>query len=264
MKDNPWRSYPINIVRLKIEEMIRKMNPRKINILDACFGLNKGWRKAVLNLLVRQKLHSAIWLEMRIDLVDKDDIALLKALDVEVNFGVESFSEQMLLIMGKTSSPQRYLRNALNVLSCLNEEDIPYKIYLIHNYPGETNLTFKRSVENLRSFVAGQRRMSGIISGQKYSLFPGSLLYNDINKYKERYGTVVKDAEWWKLEKNQHEAATNILASKYLDYDKLSFDYWVKDFNNINKEIGEKMSTKWREYWAARSEYRTIGSGTAL
>jgi radical SAM superfamily enzyme YgiQ (UPF0313 family) len=248
-----WRRYTVDQSIEVLQSLIESLDPKQIKIMDPCFGFDSKWRKKFLMELCRCRIEKLLWAETRMGLIDKEDIDLLSQLNFVIAFGIESCSKKMLRIMNKTPNPEKYLRQFEETLSYLNEKEVPYQAGFMFNHPGETPETFRESIMFLRTFVNGQKKMSGFILANKYAFFPGSDIHMNLKYYDENFGTVVKHKEWWKKKMDHRELATAVAAShatKQTFGDKV--DYWRHEIVEINTRIYEKMSRKTRIFWYAK------------
>jgi len=225
-----------------IEHLNRNLSIKYIAIFDACFGLEKKWRRALFSALIERRLDCYFWLETRIDLIDAVDLELMSRLNVKVDFGVDAFSETMLGIMNKTKHPAAYLEKCLDVSSICNRLKILHDIFLIFNHPGESRQTYAEFKHFFSSRVMplladGYLR----IKYQRFSYFPGSYVYNHRQNYTDKYGFQVNCPEWWKREEDHYQASRAVIPS--VDSDGKPFFVplketaaMVKRFNRRAKE----------------------------
>ena len=244
-----WRSYPVDEGISEIKRLISYRDPRQIGICDACFGFDKAWRRGLLAGLIKNKIDKILAAEMRVDLLDKDDIDLFSRLNFNVILGIESCSGEMLRIMGKSRSPRRYLERSREVISYMNKKGVPYKLYLIFNHPGETRKTYAATIEFLESIITAQRKFSGYIIAQNYAFFPGSHIHINLRQYEAQCGTVIYHREWWKERNDHNVSARDLLPSSDLYVRAGTNKYWEKDIAGLNRRIFEKMPPAVRAFW---------------
>jgi radical SAM superfamily enzyme YgiQ (UPF0313 family) len=249
-----WRSYSVPGAIEKIREAINILKLREIEIGDACFGFNKIWRRRFLYGLIKHKINITFWVQTRIDLLDKEDIDLLSKLNFNIEFGLESGSEEMLRIMRKTNRPKAYLKKCEDVITYLNKKEVSYRIYLIFNHPGETLATWNRSIGFFRSIIKKQNKISGTLGGQNYAFFPGSQIHRYYNYYKEKFGTVVRHKEWWKERGDHWKLARSIIPSRELLKQHGTTVHWQKAILDLNNQCLEKMPLWPRFFRKKRSE----------
>ncbi len=210
-----WRRLPVLKAIARILEINHEIAPAYIAIFDACFGLDKTWRRAFFSELIRTKIECHFWFETRVDLIEEEDIELMSKLNLKVDFGIESFSATMLKIMNKTRDPASYLQKFVTLSRKCSELKILHDALLIFNHPGETANTyaefgqfFKKTVSPM--LAGGYLR----IFFQRYSFFPGSYIFNHFDDFKEEYGTQIQFPSWWKQKENHFLASRAVVPSK--------------------------------------------------
>lgn len=201
----------LDIVR-EVEESLR---PRGVMILDACFGLDRQWRREFLTELAKRPHRSGFWIQTRIDLIDDEDLALLAGLNVKIDLGVDSLSRTMLGIMKKTRDADAYLDRFLDLSDKCSRAGLEHDAYLMFNHPGESEETLAEHDAFLRTRLAPALRggMLSIRSGT-FSLFPGSYVYSHLDAFREEYGTSVECAAWWREERDQLALSRSIVPSR--------------------------------------------------
>lgn len=249
-----WRSYSVPLAIAKIKEAINILNLKEIRISDACFGLNKIWRRKFLYELIKYKIDVMFWVLARAELFDKEDIDLLSKLNFNIEFGLESGSEEMLSIMEKTGNPKAYLKRYEDVITYLNKKEVSYRIGLIFNHPGETPTTYNRSIAFLKSVIRKQNKISGVLGGQDYAFFPGNQIYRNYNNYKERFGTVVRHRQWWKEQGDHWNLSRSIIPSREMLKHGKTKVHWQKAISDLNNQCIEKMTLWPRFFRKKRSE----------
>ena len=225
---NRWSALPVQTAINMVKDVSEKMNPKIIPFYDACFGIDKNWRRKFLSKLIKLNLNNFFWIETRHELFDEEDVNLLSKLKVKICFGIESFSEDMLKIMNKTKNPIAYLDKFLQVNKMLNNKKIIHQVFLIFNHPGETLNTLKQSYNFIKNKLSGIQDSYINIVFQPYSLFPGCEVYNNIDHYSKKYGTRIFFEEWWKKTVDQ-----NILSSRIIP----SSDFFENDFQTKQEEL---------------------------
>ncbi|MEE8540296.1 MAG: cobalamin-dependent protein [Desulfobacterales bacterium] len=237
-----WRRLPVSKAIERVLEINNDMAPAYIAIFDACFGLDKTWRRAFLAELIKTKIESYFWFETRVDLIEEEDIELMSELNLKVDFGIDSFSTTMLNIMNKTRNPASYLQKFVTLSRKCSELKILHDAFLIFNHPGETADTYTEFLQFLNETV------SPVLAGgylrvffQRYSFFPGSYIFNHIDDFKAEYGTEIQLPSWWKQKENHFLASRAVVPSKdgagkpfTVPLDQISVR--IKEFNSLSKE----------------------------
>jgi radical SAM superfamily enzyme YgiQ (UPF0313 family) len=169
-------------------------NLKTITFNEAVFGLKKQWYRDFVRELGKQDYPIAFATQTRIDILDEEDIALLKNSNLFIAFGIESLSERVLSAMNKSINPASYIRKILKNLSFLKKYNIPHIIYLILNHPGESEETLKETYYNLKDIL--DRKI--MISFHEYNYWLPSFLDN-YSLYHENFGSLFNgNRKWWK------------------------------------------------------------------
>jgi len=246
-----WHRLPVSKAIERILKINHEMAPAYIAIFDACFGLDKAWRRAFLAELIRTKIECYFWFETRVDLIEEEDIELMSELNLKVDFGVDSFSMTMLKIMNKTRNPASYLKKFVTLSLKCSELNILHDVFLIFNHPGETAETYAEFLQFLNETVSPMLAGGYLrVFFQRYSFFPGSYIFNHIDDFKERYGTEIQFPSWWKEKENHFLASRAVVPSKdsagapfTVPLDQISVR--IKEFNSLSKEkpLWERLHT---------------------
>jgi radical SAM superfamily enzyme YgiQ (UPF0313 family) len=170
---------------------------------DACFGMRPAWRKEFLHRLV--DLHPDYWIvvETRPEYLDKEDIKLLANLKVEVQFGIESCSHEMLRIMKKSKQPQKFLDAFREVSHKMSDHGVLHRANMIFNHPGETHRTLAETYDFIDTELKNANSTL-IWATNQYMHFPGCELDTNQAFYEQQYGTRFLSPEWWKLPEDQY------------------------------------------------------------
>jgi radical SAM superfamily enzyme YgiQ (UPF0313 family) len=227
---------------LDVEEAIEyvswienNLSTKLICFFDPLFGQSSKWRKRFLQGLIDKKIKSWIWLFTRIDILDEEDIKLFSKLNIMVKFGIESFSKEMLTIMNKTTNPEKYLNSFIEISKLCNKYRVLHDAFLIYNHPGESLRTIKENRDFFdnkikKELIEGYLRIESI----KYSLYPGSSVYNNMDFYEQTYGSIFPEKKWWKKENecNLANISRSIIASKNGEK-----EIFIKEMNKFLNEI---------------------------
>ncbi len=206
LKDRSWRAFS---PEKSVEEMFiaaERFNSIGVAICDACFGKSAKWRKELIKRLVEAKPDFWIVLETRHEYLDQEDIENISNLKMEIQFGLESASPEMLLLMRKCKNPGLYLDKFSQVSNMLSDHGILHRANLIFNHPGET----QKSLEETFSYVDNELTRKDrylMWASAEYMHFPGCELYSNMDFFKERFGSKFKGGEWWKEEEDQFGAS---------------------------------------------------------
>jgi protein-L-isoaspartate O-methyltransferase/radical SAM superfamily enzyme YgiQ (UPF0313 family) len=209
-------------------------------IADALFGMKSTWRKTFLEGLARRPSRAKkIWLLIRVDLVDEDDLALMARANVAPGFGLESGDPEQLARIRKSGRLDRYLDHMRDVASWARDLDVPFGANVIIGHPGETEATMRRSARYLEELFLGDARgTTGFLSVDSFRLYPGSPIDEDRQGWVERTGMRVHRYPWW------HDGDQDFLAewvdpSHELDY-RRALSLRRELFDPILRKIGSR------------------------
>jgi len=234
-----WSSLPVDEAVALIRRLTRELSPRYITIFDACFGLNKKWRRAFLSALVRAKLDCYFWLETRVDVIDEEDLELMANLNVKMDFGIDSFSKSMLKIMNKTREPDAFLKKFLNISAVCNRLNILHDVYLIFDHPGETKETYAEFRQFFQDYVGPQLENGHLrVKYQRFSFYPGNYIFNHQEDFEKAYGFKANCPDWWKREGNHYLSSRDTTPS--LDENGLPFHVPLKETSPMVKAFNRK------------------------
>jgi radical SAM superfamily enzyme YgiQ (UPF0313 family) len=263
LKERRWRALSPRQALDQLDEAVRRYRPRIVGIADACFGLNPGWRKEFLGLLARSAPTYQVIFETRAESLDTDDVKQLAGLDVEVQFGIESGSPQILRLMRKTRQPERYLDRFRRISRTLTEHRILHRANLIFNHPGETEQTLRETF----SFIDGMMDTSEsylMWICRPYMHYPGCELDNNRPHYERTFGSQFFSPEWWKEDCDQYLASLNSVPSRDLAGDRK--ELWGRMLTEREERFRTGLSTpafryaaeKYFPEWLEDSRYRKI------
>jgi len=237
-----WTGYPVVESTELISKIDKEISPKYIAIFDACFGVDKNWRKELLRELVRKNIQCYFWVETRVDLIDEEDLELMARLNFKIDFGIDSFSKTMLSIMNKTNNPDSYLKKFITISKKCNELKILHDVFLIFNHPGESKKTYEEYRKFFEDQVVTELKGGHLrIMYQRYSFFPGSYVFNHADDYQNKYGFNIFYPQWWKEEEDHFIISRSVTPS----IDEKGNPFFVplkevkkeiKDFNIMSRE----------------------------
>lgn len=217
-RDVRWRAYS---VERAVEEVVRlhawlDLRGWTLFIADALFGMKTSWRREFLEALARRRLPiDKLWLLIRIDLVEDDDLALLHEANCAPGFGLESGDPDQLAIIRKAGRLDTYLDRMKAIAAWALKHDMPWGANVIVGHPGETPDSMRRSATYLRELFSGPT--TGFLAVDPFRLYPGSPIDQERASWETRFGTRFHFPKWW------HEGDPAFLAewvdpSRSLDY----------------------------------------------
>ncbi|MEK7483745.1 MAG: radical SAM protein, partial [Planctomycetota bacterium] len=242
-KGRSWKYFSIEDSMDFLEDVVHKWNPKKILFNDACFGVNPIWRKKFFKELVNRDYDIQYWAETRIDCIDEESLESLAELDFQLDFGIETFSEQMLSIMNKTKNPKKYLELLSYYSQKMDEREIRHNIYVLYNHPGETSQTIQESILWLENFLDQKNETFMAFMEEHYSYFPGSDIYYNFSNYAKRFGTRVRHPEWWKEKGDQHRRSRQVIPSDEL-VQSGKLGYYEQELKRLSEKNFDKMVPK--------------------
>lgn len=238
-----WSSLPVEGAVALIHKLTEEISPSYITIFDACFGLNKKWRKAFLSALARAEPDCYFWLETRVDVIDEEDLELMSGLNIKIDFGIESFSKTMLKIMNKTNDPDAFLKKFLNISAICNRLKILHDVYLIFDHPGETKETYAEFRHFFRDFVRPQLAGGYLrMKYQRFSFYPGNYIFNHVEDFERQYGFKANYPQWWRQEGNHYLSSRDITPS--IDENGKPFHVPLKETSKMVKAFNQQSREK--------------------
>ncbi len=216
LKDRRWRAFTPERAIEEVRIAAERFHPVAIGMSDACFGLQRAWRKEFLARL--GDLAPDYWLlfQGRAEHLDDEDIRLLARHRIEVQLGIESCSPEMLGIMNKTSDAARYLETFRRTSRKLSDAGILHGANIIFNHPGETRATLGGTFAFMDEEL-DRRDTTLVWVAHNYMHFPGSEVDRNRAHYEERYGSRFLSPTWWTLEEDQYANAQRTIPSRDLD-----------------------------------------------
>jgi len=123
-----WRAYS---VERAVDEMRRlaafvDLENTTVYIADALFGMRKKWRREFLEALAREKLLAKkLWLLIRVDMIDDEDLDLFGGANCSLGFGLESGDPAHLATIRKAGRLEDYLDRMRFIAARAREKDVP-------------------------------------------------------------------------------------------------------------------------------------------
>jgi protein-L-isoaspartate(D-aspartate) O-methyltransferase len=168
-------------------------------IADALFGMKRAWRRAFLEELCRRPIRARkIWVLIRLDLVEREDLALMARANVAPGFGLESGDPDMLRTIRKAGKLDEHLDRMMDVAGWAHELGVPFGANVIVGHPGETEASMRKSAAFLeRLFLGDPRGTMGFLSVDPFRLYPGSPIDEELEDWQKRTGVRVRRYPWW-------------------------------------------------------------------
>ncbi|MCA9624742.1 MAG: radical SAM protein [Myxococcales bacterium] len=200
-RDVSWR--PLEAERA-VEEIHRlddflDLSRWTLFVADALFGMKTTWRRAFLEGLARRPSRARkIWLLIRVDLIEREDLELMARANVSPGFGLESGDPAHLKRIRKAGRLDDYLDRMMAVARWARELDVPFGANVIVGHPGETEASLRTSARYLRELFLGDRRgTTGFLSVDPFRLYPGSPIDEELDQWRADTGMRVHRYPWW-------------------------------------------------------------------
>lgn len=168
-------------------------------IADALFGMKKRWRRDFLEQLARRPLRARkVWLLIRVDLIEREDIELMARANVSPGFGLESGDPSQLALIRKSGRLDDYLDRMLEVSHWARDNNVPFGANIIVGHPGETESSMRTSAKYMeRLFLGSAGGTTGFLSVDPFRLYPGSPIDEERDAWHEKTGFVPQHYPWW-------------------------------------------------------------------
>lgn len=200
-RDTSWRPFE---PERAVEEIHRldhflDLTQWTLFVADALFGMKARWRKAFLEALARRPCRARkVWLLIRVDLVDREDLELMARANVSPGFGLESGDPSHLKRIRKAGKLDGYLDQMMRVSEWARELDVPFGANVIVGHPGETERSMRTSAAYLEKlFLRDSRGTTGFLSVDPFRLYPGSPIDEELDVWKADTGMKVHRYPWW-------------------------------------------------------------------
>ncbi|MFO0681663.1 MAG: radical SAM protein [Sandaracinus sp.] len=199
-RDVRWRSYSVERAVHEVLSLHRFLDLRgwTLYVADALFGMKTSWRRAFLAELARHRVPvDKIWLLIRVDLVEDEDLPLFRDANCGLGFGLESGDPGQLAIIRKAGRLEGYLARMRDIAAWALAQDVPWGANVIVGHPGETEASLRTSAAYLRELFLGPRSTTGFLSVDAFRLYPGSPIDQERSAWEARYGTRFHRPAWW-------------------------------------------------------------------
>ena len=195
-----WRALPVERALEEIRSLHRwvDLTGWTVYVADALFGMRKSWRRELLEGLARERIPAdKIWMLIRIDLVEDEDLALFADANCSLGFGLESGDPQHLATIRKAGRLDTYLERMKDLAAWARERNVPWGANVICGHPGETPATMERSAAYLRELFLDPRGTTGFLSVDPFRLYPASPIDAERAQWERRFGTRFHYPDWW-------------------------------------------------------------------
>lgn len=217
-----WRSLSVERAVREITSLHEFLDLRgwTLYLADALFGMKKSWRREFLEALARARVPvDKIWLLIRVDLVEDEDLRLFADANCGLGFGLESGDPGLLATIRKAGRLDTYLDRMREVSAWARERQVPWGANVICGHPGETPDTLERSAAYLRELFLDPKGVTGFLSVDPFRLYPGSPIDAERAAWERRFGTRFHRPEWWQ-DGDQEFLSEWVDPSAELDWDR--------------------------------------------
>jgi len=263
LKDRHWRPLEPEEAVEQMHTAATKYGARIVGVADACFGLRPVWRKEFLKRLTEVKPSYQTIFETRPEYLDEDDVEVLAGLNVEVQFGIESCSPDMLLLMHKTRQPDKYLQRFERLSRMLTQHRVLHRANIIFNHPGETRRTLTETFAVIDRFMEiPESYLMWVWRG--YMHYPGCELDRKREYFEHTFGSQFNSPEWWREERDQYLASLESVPSSDLAGDQV--ELWGRMAGQREQAFKNSLATpafryaaeKYFPEWLNDPRYRKI------
>lgn len=199
-RDTSWRALE---PEQALEEMHRldaflDLSTWTLFIADALFGMKTAWRRRFLEGLAARPVRARkVWLLVRIDLLEREDIALMKRANVAPGFGLESGDPEQVRRIRKVGRLSDYLDQMMRVAGWARELGVPWGANVIVGHPGETESSLRTTAKYLERLYLGAGGTTGFLSVDPFRLYPGSPIDEEKEAWEASTGMRVHRYPWW-------------------------------------------------------------------
>ncbi|HEY4116612.1 MAG TPA: methyltransferase domain-containing protein, partial [Byssovorax sp.] len=138
-----------------------------------------------------------IWLLIRVDMVDDEDLRLFRDARCGLGFGLESGDPRMLATARKAGRLETYLDRMRHVAGKARELDVPWGANVIVGHPGETEESMRTSAAFMREIFLDPRGTTGFLSIDPFRFYPGSPIDAERAAYEASTGARFHRPAWW-------------------------------------------------------------------
>lgn len=200
-RDTSWRALSPDEALDELHRLDRFLDLRgwTLFVADALFGMKQAWRRALLEGLARRPLRAdKIWLLIRIDLVEHEDLELMARANVAPGFGLESGDPDQVHRIRKGGRRGESLERMLRIGAWARELQVPFGANIILGHPGETEASIRTTAAYLRRlFLDDPRGTTGFVSVDPFRLYPGSPIDEELPRWQQETGFLPRRYPWW-------------------------------------------------------------------
>lgn len=196
-----WRALSVDEAMDQIDRLERfiDLRGRTLRIADALFGMQRSYRRELLTRLAQRPVRAdKIWLLTRADLLEREDFELMARANVAPGMGLESGDPGVLRDTGKLrGSVERFYDHLFEIADWATTYGVPFGTNVIVGLPGETAESLERTAQYLDRLFLGPRPTLGFFGIDRFRLYPGSGIAENLEHWRERTGFSPHRPHWW-------------------------------------------------------------------
>lgn len=199
-RETSWRSYSVDRAVDEVRRLAAfiDLENTTVYVADALFGMRKQWRREFLDRLASEKLLARkLWLLIRVDMIDDEDLRQFAAANCALGFGLESGDPVHLATIRKAGRLDTYLDQMRFIAARSRELDLPWGANVIVGHPGETEGSLERSAAYLTELFLDPKGTTGFLSVDPFRLYPGSPIDDEREAWEARFGCRFHRRNWW-------------------------------------------------------------------
>ncbi len=219
-----WRAYSVERAVDEVRRLAAfiDLENTTVYVADALFGMRKQWRREFLDRLAGEKLLARkLWLLIRVDMIDDEDLRQFTAANCALGFGLESGDPVHLATIRKAGRLDTYLDQMRFIAARSRELDLPWGANVIVGHPGETESSLRRSAAYLSELFLDPKGTTGFLSVDPFRLYPGSPIDDEREAWEARFGCRFHRPAWWQ-DGDQEFLSEWVDPSSDLDYRRRS------------------------------------------
>ncbi|MFX1522417.1 MAG: B12-binding domain-containing radical SAM protein [Promethearchaeota archaeon] len=167
----------IRSILSEIRDILLLQNYNYVNFYDN-ININRDFLRDFCNMFIKHKINLPWGCEIRVDTITDEEARLLKSSGcMLVATGIESASEDVLKRNFKFQDPENVRRGLMH----LKRYNIPIQAYFVLGLPGETQETFQKTIDYIRTLPLDKNDNLNYFVATPY---PGSQLWDQRKQFK--------------------------------------------------------------------------------
>jgi len=241
-----WRAFPPETafgLLVRLEEL----RPHEIAVLDPTFGLDTGWRAAVLGRLADVERRAVpLSLTARPEAFARRDVDAVYRGRLHLHLSIGSLSPSLLAAL-EVPRPRQTLERILDLIRYANAKGVPAELDLVFGQPGETRATAAETLDTLEELIGSFPNTSLRPVARAWAYVPFGDVETDVKAPARRFGTAIVHPEWWKDDVPSFAAAHAVVPSAdLLDLPPGDDSYWRPRFEAVAAAFAAKLTQEAR------------------